>query len=199
MSIEPGIAERRNAIRTRNNTRRRELTSDGRTQSARLLAQRLLPLVGKCLNLGVYSAVRGEISLSPLIELLPTTRLHWPKVVDNHNLLFIEATPSELSEGVYGILEPPRRVPSDLALLDAILVPGSAFSRDGGRLGMGGGYYDRILPLLRPDCLTIGVGYDWQVQDSLPLLPHDHKMTCVVTDQQTLLCEPLTAASGETP
>ncbi len=63
-----------------------------------------------------------------------------------------------------------RVVPGDVdpATLDVVLVPGLAFTADGVRLGQGGGHFDRFLPRLRPDCLTIGVGYREQLVDDLP-------------------------------
>ena len=75
-----------------------------------------------------------------------------------------------------------RVVPGDVdpATLDVVLVPGLAFTADGARLGQGGGHFDRFLPRLRPDCLTIGVGYREQLVDDLPTEPHDVHLTHVV-------------------
>ena len=61
----------------------------------------------------------------------------------------------------------------DPATIDVVIVPGTAFTPDGHRLGQGGGWYDRFLPRLRPDCLTVGVGFAPQLVEQLPVEPHD--------------------------
>jgi 5-formyltetrahydrofolate cyclo-ligase len=77
-----------------------------------------------------------------------------------------------------------RVVPGDLdpTLLDVVVVPGLAFTRDGRRLGQGGGHYDRFLPRLRPDCRTVGAAFAEQLLDDLPTEPHDVRLHLVVTD-----------------
>lgn len=68
------------------------------------------------------------------------------------------------------------------AAIDLVLVPGVAFTADGWRLGQGGGWYDRFLPMLRPDAVTVGVAFAAQVVDALPVEPHDVRVDLVVTD-----------------
>ena len=51
---------------------------------------------------------------------------------------------------------------------------------------LGGGWYDRLLPGLRPDCLTVGVGFDIQLRPELPTERHDVGVQCVVTETRTL-------------
>jgi 5-formyltetrahydrofolate cyclo-ligase len=77
-----------------------------------------------------------------------------------------------------------RVEPGDLdpSLLDVVVVPGLAFTADGRRLGQGGGHYDRFLPRLRPDCLTIGAAFAEQLVDDLPTEDHDARVALVVTD-----------------
>ena len=65
---------------------------------------------------------------------------------------------------------------------DVVLVPGLAFTATGGRLGQGGGWYDRFLADVRPECTTIGVCFAEQVVDELPIEPHDVAVDIVVTD-----------------
>jgi 5-formyltetrahydrofolate cyclo-ligase len=70
----------------------------------------------------------------------------------------------------------------DPRLLDVVIVPGLAFTAAGNRLGQGGGWYDRFLPRLRTDCVTVGVGYGRQLIDELPVEPHDVQLTLVITE-----------------
>lgn len=199
MASDPYLDHPRHLVRAQMLARRHALSLDEQHSAAHALAHRLRPLLEHCTRVGVYSAVRGELSVGLLVEALPERAFLWPRVGENRTLDFIQATPSELSRGAYGILEPPARAVADPRSLDAILVPGTAFTRKGGRLGMGGGYYDRFLTRLRDDCLRIGVGYHWQILDELPLLAHDLTMTHVVSDQATFLCEAPTPTVGENP
>jgi len=94
---------------------------------------------------------------------------------------------SELVHGPYGLTQPAEDAPRiEAHLIDAVIVPGVAFDEDCWRLGYGGGYYDRLLPLLRKDCARIGVAYDEQVLDSIPAEEHDVRMHAVVTPSRVL-------------
>lgn len=70
----------------------------------------------------------------------------------------------------------------DPSTIDVVIVPGTAFTAAGDRLGQGGGWYDRFLPSIRPGCLTIGVGFEPQLVDALPTEPHDVRLDLIVTD-----------------
>lgn len=94
----------------------------------------------------------------------------------------------ELIVGKWKILEPPRdrwgetgkEVPPEE--LDLVMVPGVGFSRDGGRMGNGQGYYDRLLDRVRPDCVLIGLCYESQLFDELIVADHDVFMHKIVTE-----------------
>jgi 5-formyltetrahydrofolate cyclo-ligase len=94
----------------------------------------------------------------------------------------------ELVVGKWKILEPPRErwgedgkeIPPEC--LDLVIVPGVGFSRSGGRMGNGQGYYDRLLERVRPDCPLIGLCYECQLFDDLIVGPHDVFMDKVVTE-----------------
>ena len=65
-------------------------------------------------------------------------------------------------------------------LVDVWLVPGLAFTRNGKRLGHGGGWYDRLLADAPKDALKIGIAHAFQVVDDLPGEPHDILLSKVV-------------------
>ncbi len=94
----------------------------------------------------------------------------------------------ELIVGKWKILEPPRErwgepgKEVDPTEIDLVIVPGVAFSREGGRMGNGQGYYDRLLARVRPDCRLIGLCYESQMFDDLVVSPHDVFMDKVVTE-----------------
>jgi 5-formyltetrahydrofolate cyclo-ligase len=95
---------------------------------------------------------------------------------------------NELIVGKWKILEPPREQwgiagkEVEPKQLDLVIVPGVGFSRQGGRMGNGQGYYDRLLATVRPDCRLIGLCYECQLFDDLVVSPHDVFMDKVVTE-----------------
>ncbi len=86
----------------------------------------------------------------------------------------------------HGLLEPSERHPIPAGYIDVILVPGIGFDASGGRLGRGGGFYDRYLRDARPP-IVIGVAFDEQIVDDIYVEPHDQRMSAVVTQSRTLL------------
>jgi 5-formyltetrahydrofolate cyclo-ligase len=97
----------------------------------------------------------------------------------------------ELVVGAWKILEPPRERWGEPGKefsseqLDIVIVPGVAFSRSGGRMGNGQGYYDRLLEHVRPDCPLVALCYESQLFDNLIVGPHDVFMDKVVTERAT--------------
>jgi len=86
----------------------------------------------------------------------------------------------DLQPGHFGIREPSRACPPfTLDHLDLTLVPGVGFGLNGGRLGRGKGYYDRLLA--RISGWKCGVAFDWQVVPEIPVEPHDVCMDYLVT------------------
>jgi 5-formyltetrahydrofolate cyclo-ligase len=93
---------------------------------------------------------------------------------------------SETVPGVWGIREPdPQRCPrAERADVDAVLVPGVAFTAAGGRLGYGGGFYDRLLRDWPRPVPLVGPAFELQVVEDLPLGPDDEPIDTVVTEVQ---------------
>ncbi len=77
----------------------------------------------------------------------------------------------QMRKGAFNILEPVGERLSDMSEIDFAIIPGLAFTIEGHRLGRGRGFYDRLLPQL--SCRKIGVCFDCQIVESLPLDPWD--------------------------
>ena len=89
--------------------------------------------------------------------------------------------------GYRGIPEPqPHCALIGADAIDWVLVPGVAFDPAGHRLGYGGGYYDRLLPQLRPDAAKIAAGFEVQLVDRVPAGPHDVPVQALATEIRTL-------------
>ena len=74
--------------------------------------------------------------------------------------------------------------------IDLVLVPGVAFDREGGRLGMGAGYYDRFLPQAKRAVL-MGVTYDCLLQSELPKDEYDVCMQLLASESGVTTLSPL--------
>ena len=88
----------------------------------------------------------------------------------------------DLEKGAYGILEPKADcvvVPAQD--IDFAVIPCLTFDRAGNRLGQGGGYYDRLIPLLR--CPTFLVCRERLVADYVPGEAHDRRCDYLVTER----------------
>ena len=85
----------------------------------------------------------------------------------------------DFAPGRFSIPEPTTHGPLD-ETPDVTIVPGLAFTRTGERLGQGGGYYDRYLNQ-HPATYKIGLCFNEQITDTLPLAEHDVHMDEVVT------------------
>jgi 5-formyltetrahydrofolate cyclo-ligase len=91
----------------------------------------------------------------------------------------------DLVPGRFGIREPSANCPAlPLNQLDLTLVPGIAFDASGRRLGRGKGFYDRLLP--GTTGMTLGLAFDWQESDALPVEPHDVELNGVLTPTRWL-------------
>ena len=147
-----------------------------------------LPEVAQARTIMLYHSIRSEVSTESAIEQVLSTgrRLALPrvdsaaKVINAHEVSDL----SQLERSSFGILEPSSTAPIiDPDEIDAIAVPGLAFDALGYRVGYGAGYYDRILPLLRPDAFITGVAVAGQCVDRLPRHEHDFRLLNLVTEE----------------
>lgn len=99
------------------------------------------------------------------------------------SLSYISGTNS-LIKGAYGIYEPSEIRPVSISHIDALIIPGLAFDRQGNRMGFGKGYYDRLLNDCT--CPKIGLCYDFQLFDEIPTEPHDIQMNFIITEKEII-------------
>lgn len=92
----------------------------------------------------------------------------------NREMVFRELTQFNQLESVYsGLLEPIEAETKEVLMkdIDLLIVPGLAFTKDGYRLGFGGGYYDRYLQKYKGE--TISLAFESQIVSQLPVEKHD--------------------------
>ena len=106
-----------------------------------------------------------------------------PRITDAQGMMEFRShtdpfSESDLEPGPHGLRQPDAK--ADVMTPDAVFVPLLAFTADGGRLGQGGGYYDRWLAA-HPGAFRIGMAWDMQLADTLPAEAHDMPLNAVVT------------------
>lgn len=103
--------------------------------------------------------------------------------VEGDDLLLRQYTgPSSLRPGPqFGIPEPVGPLFEQLDKIEMIVVPGVAFDRKGDRMGRGRGFYDRLLKTT-PKAMKVGVAFDFQMFDEIPMEPFDVPMDVVVSE-----------------
>ncbi|WP_426350889.1 5-formyltetrahydrofolate cyclo-ligase [Alloiococcus sp. CFN-8] len=93
----------------------------------------------------------------------------------------------DMHPGHYGILEPsPDAETLKPQEIDLIITPGVAFDSLGGRIGYGGGYYDKFLAEVKNNVPKVALSYELQKVEKLPLEPFDMKVTALITEENEL-------------
>lgn len=153
------------------------------------LAPLLISSLKKVPPLALVAAYRSrprEANLRPVFGL--PFQFCFPKVISDSEMEFRQVKKakedSEFDTGAYGILEPRSDHPLvDPRVMAAAFLPLLAFDEQGGRLGYGKGYYDRMLA--RFPGLKIGVAFEWQRSaEPLPMEAHDHRLDLLVTEKR---------------
>ncbi|MEH7010062.1 5-formyltetrahydrofolate cyclo-ligase [Neobacillus niacini] len=93
---------------------------------------------------------------------------------------------SQLESVFYGLLEPIKEQTTEVNPedIDLLIVPGLVYTREGYRLGFGGGYYDRYLPNF--DGKTISLAFHFQVIPQFPIEKHDIPVSKIITNDEVI-------------
>ena len=95
----------------------------------------------------------------------------------------ITDTDTDLEKGTYSIYEPKGSKQSvEIEEIDLVVVPGVAYDKENNRIGRGKGYYDKFLAGLPPRTATIGLAFDFQLLDKLPIDSHDIPVLKIITN-----------------
>ncbi len=183
MTRAPDKADLRRALRARLGEMSRE---ERRGKSAAALAHLLASPVwsgARCVL--AYLAMASEVNLDSLFgapgKVTGAPRSDW----DTRAMVAATITSAEDAVEVRpGLREPgPGAHPIGVDELDLVLVPGLGFDRAGSRLGRGGGFYDRFLATLPGRTVTVGVAYEAQLIDVLPVEAHDAGVRMLLTEE----------------
>ena len=170
---------------------RARLTPEERRARSLAIAGRVeaLEAVRSARTLAAYTALGAEVDPLALVHACAArgVRVVFPRIAAGERLLtFAGCAPNELVRGALGAAEPPAsaaEVPLDA--IDAVVLPGVAFTPDGHRLGRGGGYYDATLARM-PRAFTVGLAFEVQLVPTLPFEPHDVPLDAIATEARLL-------------
>lgn len=141
-------------------------------------------------TISAFLPMEGEVDLRPLLERLPGWRWVLPRIEPDGSVTFRDAAvPRETHR--FGMEQPIDSGPVvPIREIDIFLVPGLAFDLDGGRLGNGGGHYDRILSTARADAESIGMAPHRHIVEEVPVAGHDVRVGWLATEDGMVSCPP---------
>jgi len=201
------IRERKIELRKDMEQRRASLSAEERADKQRRINAGLLELASRYLaadrpggaapTLLTYMPHRSEPDITPLMEWCwrQGVRVLLPRVAKDTKAMSLHRVSGykDLDSGAYGIREPRPHTPveTNLATISLILVPGLAFDAGFGRLGYGGGYYDRFMQLFAARGLerpaAIAAAFDLQLIEQVPTSWHDFRVDGLITESKQLL------------
>lgn len=133
----------------------------------------------------IYNAISGEVETQSLVNEWSHEKEFYHPVVKGDDLVIRkidkETTFEKSSIGIY---EPIGEDFEDYDRLDLIIIPGVAFDRKGNRLGRGKGYYDRFLS--KTNATKIGICFDFQLFDNIPVNEKDIAMDMIVSENDLI-------------
>ena len=179
------------ALRRRLRARRRRLADEFPEAARRAAALFPMDLLTTAAGsrppvVAAYRAMAPEIDPAPLLARVKAIGavVVLPAVRERGAVLCFQdaGDPAELVPDAAGILAPPLDAPRRRP--DLIIAPLLAFDRYGGRLGQGGGYYDRTLRALREagPVRVVGIAYAGQEIAAVPMGPLDERLDAILTE-----------------
>lgn len=192
------IQARKQTLRQRIIAARDNLTPTLRTHSSKHIVDRIcgLAIYKTAQTVLGYLNFGSELASEAWVRqaLADGKQVLLPRVnkASKHLELFeIKDVDTDWAVGAYGIREPLaercRRIEA-LGVIDLILMPGVAFDRKGGRLGYGGGYFDKLLAHLPQRPVLVAGAFAMQVVEEIPQESTDHRIDWLVTENETIRC-----------
>ncbi len=178
------------ALRSRMSGVRETLPSSACAARSSEVTKRLLGLIelDRATTVLAFASIHNEVRTQAAMKAAWESgkRVLLPRVVGDELRLHLVASETELVEGAFAVPEPPETAPEvHPSEVEFALVPALAVDPRGYRIGYGGGYYDKLLPLLANAC-TCAVAYDFQLISEVPQLPFDVAVDLVVTDARLI-------------
>lgn len=167
------------------------IPGDDRSALSEAIADRFLglPELAGAETVLAFWSFGSEVDTGPLIAGLRTQgkTVALPRIEGGDVVPVVAAPGAPMSETSFGAMEPEGPA-LDVAELDLVVVPGVAFDRSCGRVGYGGGYYDRLLGRRREGVAAIAIAFALQIVDRVPSGAIDRRIDGVVTEVEVIRC-----------
>ena len=180
-----------NTLRNQLKQLRFKLNNQERLQLSNIICDNILShtIFQDSTNIATYHSINNEVNLAPLNTTHNKT-FFLPVVTEQHTMTFnYYRAKQKLTKNKFGILEPANNEVISQQDIHLCLVPLVGFNRQGERLGMGGGYYDRYFKLnkfhQKPTILA-GVAYDFQENDTITAQVWDIPLDIIFTNKEII-------------
>lgn len=173
--------------------RRRSLSADAQAAARREVTRAVytLPEWSRVQRIAIYHTADGEIETDDIIQRCHSEgiQVYLPVIGPQRSMVFAHWGPNEqLVKNSFGIFEPPENASlCPAANLDILFLPLVGWDKSGGRLGMGAGYYDRVLVGITGP-LLVGLAHREQEVEEIPLDSWDMPLDVIITDAGTYHC-----------
>ena len=173
---------RKKVFRLRKEAGRTQIIRDSRTIAGRLFA---LPEYEQADWIYLYIDCRNEVMTKEILSesLARGKKVAAPKVVGKEMIFYRIFGEEDLEPGYFGIREPRPHLDVADGSSGLMVMPGVAFDRQRGRVGYGGGFYDRYLAA-HPNLFTAAVAFEFQLFDQVPREETDILPCCLITEKQ---------------
>ena len=196
--METADRYRRESLRARDKLSLSELK-----KKSEAIHERFLQLIESIPNqtIFIYVSFRSEVDTITLIgKLLASGRIVTVPLVSmaskSMRAVRLIDPEKDLVPGYFGILEPKEDIVSermvDPSTIDIVVMPGSAFDLRGGRLGYGGGFYDRFLvKKISSWANRIALSFELQIHDQVPQQAHDQPVDFIISEERIIVGTPM--------
>ena len=171
--------------------KRSSLSHEEVDKKSELIIENLTPYLKNAQNIMIFMDMKNEVRITKLIELYPEKNFFISKIVNSKNreMKINKYNENELVLHKFGYYESSSDDFYDEKILDIVVVPALAFDSSKNRIGFGGGYYDTFLNKVREknkNTLFIGVCYDFQMIEEVPIEGHDITLDLVINESEVL-------------
>ena len=171
--------------------KRSSLSHEEVDKKSELIIENLTPYLKNAQNIMIFMDMKNEVRITKLLEFYPKKNFFISKIVNSKNreMKINKYNENELVLHKFGYYESSSDDFYDEKTLDIVIVPALAFDSSKNRIGFGGGYYDTFLNKVREknkNTLFIGVCYDFQMIEEVPIEGHDITLDLVINESEVL-------------
>lgn len=181
------IKDEKKLLRKKISALKKEFDLGWKTSASDIIMEKIekLPTFQYSNTILIYYSLPDEVFTEKFLNKWYNKKRILLPVVDGENLLLKVYNPTDISSGYQSIFEPTNTAIIDPSEVELAIIPGVGFDSNCNRMGRGKGFYDRLIPHL--NCPLIGIGYSFQIVESIPTEPFDRALNQVVTEISTFI------------